>query len=154
MGRGWKALVLAIAAALASASLAAAKEHAPPRKSAHVKRVGRRALPPDYARFARQRGAHIYAGRGDSPWRGRDYGYASLEGDPESGYGFYNLPPQVRVGAWRYNMRHRGPNPVLFAMAADAARYDYWAPPNRSYVYGVYSPFDGVGTPFFAGFYQ
>lgn len=42
--------------------------------------------------------------------------------------------------------------PVLFAIAADAARYNYWIPGNRDYVYDVFNPYDGVGTPFFGGY--
>ena len=53
-------------------------------------------------------------------------------------------------------MRHQRPpwqNPVLFAIAADAARYNYWVPANQGYRYGVFNPVDGVGTPFFGGYY-
>jgi len=35
-------------------------------------------------------------------------------------------------------------NPVLFAIAADAARYNYWIPTDQqSYHYGI-QPYDGV----------
>jgi hypothetical protein len=47
---------------------------------------------------------------------------------------------------WRYRLRHQRPpwqNPVLFAITADAARYRY----------GVFDPVEGVGTPFFGGYY-
>jgi hypothetical protein len=84
-------------------------------------------------------------------------GYVSLVGDPDSGLGFYPLPLKYRIGAWRYHLMHRRPwwdNPVLFAIAADAARYNYWVPANRDYVYGVFNPYDGVGTPFFGGYYD
>jgi len=80
-----------------------------------------------------------------------------LAGDPESGFGFYPLPIHYRIGAWRYRVSHQRPpwqNPVLFAIAADAARYNYWIPTDQqSYHYGVFNPYDGVGTPFFAGYY-
>ncbi len=46
------------------------------------------------------------------------------------------MPPRdaagrYRIGAWRYRLTHRRPywqTPVLFAIAADAARYNYWIP--------------------------
>jgi hypothetical protein len=44
-------------------------------------------------------------------------------------------------------------HPVLFAIAEDAARYNYWVPANQGYRYGVFNPVDGVGTPFFGGYY-
>lgn len=97
-----------------------------------------------------------YLPRGAS---GRGRGYAELVGDPHSGFGFYPLPMRYRVGAWRHHMRHRGEPPwirngVIYAMMADAARYNwYWSTPIDDYRYGVYSAFDGLGTPYFAGFY-
>ncbi len=97
-----------------------------------------------------------YLPRGAS---GYGRGYTELVGDPDSGLGFHPLPLRYRVGAWRHHMRHRGEPPwirngVIYAMMADAARYDwYWSTPIDAYRYGVYSPFDGVGTPYFAGFY-
>ncbi len=87
---------------------------------------------------------------------GRGAGFADLVGDPDSGLGFYPLPARYRIGARRYRLRHERPpwqNPVLFAIAADAARYSYWIPANREYRYGVFNPYDGLGTPFFAGYY-
>jgi hypothetical protein len=89
-------------------------------------------------------------------WRGHRTGFADLVGDPESGLGFYPLPVQYRIAARRYRLSHRRPpwqNPVYFAMMADAARYNYWLPANREYAYGIYNPYDGVGTPFFPGYY-
>ncbi len=82
--------------------------------------------------------------------------FVALVGDPDSGLGFYPLPIRYRIGAWRYRLRHRRPpwqNPVLFAIAADAARYNYWIPADQGYRYGVFNPVDGVGTPFFGGYY-
>lgn len=84
--------------------------------------------------------------------------YVNLVGDPRSGLGFYPLPPQIRAGAERYRWRTARPpwaNPVHQAVAADAARYWYWVPTEAtSYRYGVFDPNDGVGTPFFAGYYS
>jgi hypothetical protein len=80
-----------------------------------------------------------------------------LAGNAQSGYGFYPLPYQVRLGAWRYRQRlAHAPwqNGVLFAMAADAARYGYSIPGSTPYRSGVYNPIDGVGTPFFGGYYS
>ncbi|MGQ0446416.1 MAG: hypothetical protein ACT4O2_15155 [Beijerinckiaceae bacterium] len=88
--------------------------------------------------------------------RGRGGHFVALVGDPGSGLGFYPLPIRYRLGAWRYRLTHRRPywqNPVLFAIAADAARYNAWIPGNRGYRYGVFNPVDGVGTPFFGGYY-
>ncbi|MBO0733094.1 MAG: hypothetical protein J2P49_01985 [Methylocapsa sp.] len=79
-----------------------------------------------------------------------------LVGDPGTGLGFYALPLKYRIGAWRYRLRHPRPwwsNPVLFAIAADAARYNYWIPANRDYLYGVFNPYEGAGTPYFGGYY-
>jgi hypothetical protein len=88
--------------------------------------------------------------------RGHRTRFAALVGDPESGLGFYPLPMRYRIGAWRYRLRNPRPywqNPVLSAMAADAVRCNAWIPADRGYVCGVYNPIDGVGTPFFAGYY-
>jgi len=88
--------------------------------------------------------------------RGRTGRFVALVGDPDSGLGFYPLPIKYRIGAWRYRVSHRRPpwqNPVLFAIAADAARYNYWVPANEGYRYGVFDPVEGVGTPFFGGYY-
>ncbi|WP_395696826.1 hypothetical protein [Methylocella sp.] len=84
-------------------------------------------------------------------------GYAPLVGDPGSGLGFYALPNGVRAGAARYAARgERNPlsNPVRFAIMADSLRAQPWGPvANTPYRYGVFNPNDGVGTPFFAGWY-
>jgi hypothetical protein len=84
-------------------------------------------------------------------------GYTDLVGDPDTGLGFYALPLKYRIGAWRYRLTHRRPwwdNPILFAIAADAARYNYLVLPNHDYIYGVYSPYDGLGSPYFGGYYD
>lgn len=84
-------------------------------------------------------------------------GFAPLVGDPGTGLGFHALPGEVRFRAARYAARAARPpwqNPVRFAIMADAARYDTWLPvANTGYRYGVFNPNDGVGTPFFAGWY-
>jgi len=96
---------------------------------------------------------HVYAHRGVS----RGHGYAALVGDPGGGLGFYPLPYQYRVGAWRYHMRTWRPeeNPVIQAAQDQAIRYYGWGDPTPadSYRYGVYNPIEGVGSPFFAGYY-
>jgi hypothetical protein len=89
-------------------------------------------------------------------------GYVDLVGDRESGYGFYPLPEPFRAGAarYRYRLAHRyyGPygNPLQQAVIDDAVRSWSWAPASAvyGYRYGVFDPIDGVGTPFFAGYYS
>lgn len=89
--------------------------------------------------------------------RRRGAGFVALVGDPGTGLGFHALPLRYRIAAARYRARNERPpwlNPVRFAVMADAARYDYWLPvANAGYRYGVFNPNDGVGTPFFAGYY-
>jgi hypothetical protein len=151
MGRGCKAGIFAIISAIALASVAAApasaKAHHPSRQAkgfrTYIHGLGH--------------GGIAYARRARRAPQGRGLGYANLVGDPESGLGFYALPLEYRIAAWRYRLTHRRPwwhNPVLFAIAADAARYYYWIPANRDYVYGVFNPYEGVGTPFFGGYYR
>jgi hypothetical protein len=150
MRRGWKAGVLAIVTVFAFASYAAAKAPSPSKGSTHERRV---MLPRSYIRSLK---------RGE--WRGltarRTHGrgnhFVALVGDPDSGLGFYPLPNRYRLGAWRYRLAHQRPywqNPVLFAIAADAVRYNDWIPANQGYRYGVFDPVEGVGTPFFGGYY-
>ncbi|MEW6438938.1 MAG: hypothetical protein AB1508_17410 [Pseudomonadota bacterium] len=85
--------------------------------------------------------------------------YQELVGDPHGGVGFYPLPYQYRVGAWRYHMRNAPPPwavpPVIAAARAQAVEnYSWQMPtPDSAYSYGVYNPVDGVGSPFFAGYY-
>ncbi len=153
MRRGWKAWIVAIVASFALAPAAGAQVPARSKAAAH------HPLPAGPLRTGRsvwhEGGRIVYA---PGP-RGRSHrtGFADLVGDPDSGLGFYALPIQYRVGAWRYRMRNERPpwlNPIRFAIAADAARYNYWLPvgPN-GYRYGVFNPNDGVGSPFFAGYY-
>ncbi|MHB8886810.1 MAG: hypothetical protein ACYC5H_17335 [Methylovirgula sp.] len=144
------AWVIAIATAFAFASAASVTAASAKPRHHHV------AKHHHFHKFRHVRHHVGYLPRGASE-HGR--GYTELVGDPQSGLGFYPLPFRYRVGAWRHHMRHRGEPPwirngIFYAMMADSVRYaDYWATPINSYRYGVYSPFDGVGTPYFAGFY-
>ncbi len=97
--------------------------------------------------------------------RGHGRGYTALVGDSESGLGFYPLPQGIRDGAARYRLTHSygGPygygrygNALQQAVTDDAVRSWSWTPTSavNGYRYGVYDPIDGVGTPFFAGYYS
>ncbi|MGH6829737.1 MAG: hypothetical protein ACREDG_01100 [Methylocella sp.] len=156
MRRGWTAGVLAIVTAFALAPDAAAKAPSPSKGHHHYRHVSAKA-PRTYIRGLGHGGGIAYARRAHWAPRGQGRGFVNLVGDPGSGLGFYALPLKYRIGAWRYRLTHRRPwwdNPVLFAIAADAARYNYWIPANRGYAYGVFNPYDGVGTPFFGGYYS
>jgi hypothetical protein len=144
-----KACVLAIVTVLAPVSDGAAKAPSSSKGSMHERVM----LPHSYIRSLR-RGEW----RGLSARRtlGRGNHFVALVGDPDSGLGFYPLPNRYRLGASRYRLAHQRPywqNPVLFAIAADAARYNDWIPANQGYRYGVFDPVEGVGTPFFGGYY-
>ncbi len=153
MRLGWKVWVLAIVTTFACASYV-------PAQAAPVKRhVHHRHARLHHGYVGTRRHGHVaYAPRA-YPY-GRGSGYAELVGDPESGVGFYPLPFRYRVGAWRYHMREASLPPwirngVLFAMVADAARYDYFfVTPVNDYKLGVYSPYEGWGTPYFPGWYE
>ncbi len=86
-------------------------------------------------------------------------GFAALVGDRSSGLGFYPLPWQYRVGAWRARQRQAMESyyAVHSAVAADATGYDYLFPGGGGYGlthhHGVFNPVDGYGSPFFAGYY-
>ncbi|WP_152428375.1 hypothetical protein [Methyloferula stellata] len=86
--------------------------------------------------------------------------YVDLVGDRKSGLGFYPLPASIQAGAERYRLAHSyyGPygNPVQQAVIDDSVRSWAWTPTSavNGYRYGVYDPIDGVGTPFFAGYYS
>ncbi len=84
--------------------------------------------------------------------RRRGY-YAPLVGDRGSGFGFYPLPWVYRVGAWRYRQRRaiEAQNAIRFAVASQAI-YSYVFPSDDNR-HGVFNPYDGYGTPFFAGYY-
>ncbi len=142
MRRGWKVWVLAIVTTFAFAPAVAAQAPSPSKRTVYYRQVSGR-LHHNYIRSLGRRGGRV--------------GYArNLVGNPDSGLGFDPLPIKYRIGAWRYRLTHRRPywqNPVLFAIAADAARYNYWIPGNQDYVYGFFNPYDGVGTPFFGGYY-
>jgi hypothetical protein len=153
MRRGWKVWVLAIVSTFAYTSVVSAQVQSRKSVHSHYRQESHRQVSgPHYRTTLRSIGprGHIYT-------TGRRGHYIDLAGDPESGYGFYPLPVRYRIGAWRYRVSHQRPpwqNPVLFAIAADAARYNYWIPTDQqSYHSGVFNPYDGVGTPFFAGWY-
>jgi hypothetical protein len=139
-----RGLVVAIVATFACASAAAAQQS----KGSHHRHV---ALHGGYV--GAMRPGAVYASPGH---------YTALVGDPGSGAGFYPLPYQYRVGAWRYRTQEQpplppwiNPNPVIAAAQAQAVRYYGWGDPTPAsdYRYGVYNPIDGVGSPFFAGYY-
>jgi len=143
MHRGLKAGVLAIVATLACASARAAQA----------------ASTGSHHRHAMQTGGYVGSLRPGVVYTSRGH-YAALVGDPGGGLGFYPLPYQYRVGAWRYRLRTApppwvNPNPVIAAAQAQAVRYYGWGDPTPAsdYRYGVYNPIDGVGSPFFAGYY-
>jgi hypothetical protein len=151
MRRVWMAWALAIVTAFACASAAAAQAHSRAVYHRHVNGTLHRS-------FIRSigYGSRLYGLRTHRVLRGRRTRFVALVGDSDSGLGFYPLPIRYRIGAWRYRVRRQRPpwqNPVLFAIAADAARYNYWVPANQGYRYGVFNPVDGVGTPFFGGYY-
>jgi hypothetical protein len=79
--------------------------------------------------------------------------FAELVGDPDSGMGFYPLPWVYRVGAWRARQRQaiNAYNDIRFAIMSQAI-YSYVFPYNDNRP-GVFNPYDGYGTPFFAGYY-
>lgn len=142
MRQSLKTGLLAAAVALIGLSGASAQTPKHPKAAAHRQAVA---------------GSHHHNARvGFAP--GMPGHYVNLVGDPRSGLGFYPLPPAIRAGAERYRWRTARPpwaNPVHQAVAADAARYWYWVPTEAtSYRYGVFDPNDGVGTPFFAGYYS
>lgn len=151
----WKACGLAILIAFAFASAGPAAAHSLRRGVHHshvrvlrhhvVRRVWHRH---GRVRYTRRRWHRVHR-----------HGFVRLVGDPRSGLGFYPLPYHQRVRAWRYRMRRRNlppwiENGVLFAIMADSARYNYaFATPIDSYKYGVFDPYAGLGTPYFAGYY-
>jgi hypothetical protein len=144
MHKGWAFSILAGALTLGMASAgaeAATKHHHP--HYASYRNVGGMSV-------GVIEPGHVYSKYGH---------YQEMASDRESGVGFYPLPYQYRVGAWRYRMRHAPPPwavpPVIAAAQAQAVRTYGWEmpTPDSAYAYGVYNPVDGVGTPFFAGYY-
>jgi hypothetical protein len=153
MCRGWNLSIVTIVAMFALTSQAAAQARSPVDQSAQYRKAHAQRHPYGHPPI----GLAYAAGRHGVP-HGHGHHYADLVGDPGSGLGFYPLPLKYRIGAWRYRLRNTPPpwdNPVLLAVAADAARYRYDLIPaaGHEYRYGVFSPYDGVGTPFFAGYY-
>ena len=144
MRKGWATLIFAGAMALAfsSAGADAATKHHHNRHHASHHGMG--------MSVGVMQPGHVYSKYGH---------YSELVGDPHGGVGFYPLPYQYRVGAWRYHMRHAPPPwavPPVIAAARDQAveTYSWEMPtPDDAYSYGVYNPVDGVGSPFFAGYY-
>jgi hypothetical protein len=157
MGRVKASTCIALVAALGLAAGADAK--APARAKRTTSAVtANPTLHRTSAMLPRQVRARVaYAPRAAGVARGRGTGFADLVGDPYSGYGFHPLPIEIRIAAARYRFVHRRfwwQNPVLAAMAADAIRNPCWIPAGQEYRCGVYNPIDGVGTPFFAGYYR
>jgi hypothetical protein len=136
----WQAGIVATAVALVCASTVAGGQAAPLKhRRAHVMHEGV-AFAPGTLRSSHGRGHH----------------YADLVGDPDSGYGFYPLPPAIRAAAWRYKVTHRVPpwqDPLYVAVASTAAGYHSYGPGSFSNAHSMFDPIDGVGTPFFAGYY-
>jgi hypothetical protein len=131
-----KKTTLAIIAAFALASPLQAAEHRAAHNHAAIK--GSAVL------YAHGRALH---------GRARSGHFADLVGDPDSGVGFYPLPWVYRVGAWRAHQRqaYNSYSAVRFAIMSQAM-YSYAFPYNDNRP-SVYNPFDGYGTPFFAGYY-
>lgn len=165
MGRVWTVGCLALAVALGWQPAVATKAPAPTKRTAVAAKASvahdRGSVSASRqvrARVASAPRAYVaHAPRAYGMTRGRRTGFADLVGDPDSGYGFYLLPPEIRMGAARYRFVHRRfwwQNPVLAAMAADALRNPCWIPAGQYYRCGVFNPIDGVGTPFFAGYYR
>jgi len=157
LARDRKLLCLAFIAAFAIATGAVAKAPAPAKRSAPAVTASS-TLSRGATHGPRQVRARVaYAPRAYRDLRGRGTGLADLVGDPRSGYGFHPLPIEVQIAAARYRFMHRRwpwQNPVLAAMAADAVRNPCYIPANQAYRCGVFNPIDGVGTPFFAGYYR
>ena len=159
MRMGWTAWVLAAVGAVAFASGAIAQTPRSHKAGAALKHASA-ASRHGYGRGSARVG---YAPGTAGARYGHGTHYTDLVGDRASGLGFYPLPANIRAGAARYRFVHqyRGPygygNPVQQATIDDAARYNYWLPPTSAvngYRYGVFDPIEGVGTPFFAGYYS
>lgn len=135
------AALLAIAASvlLIFAAPSKASEHVRGYNARHERRIAGTALVYAHGRVAhgRQRGGH----------------FAELVGDPDSGLGFYPLPWVYRAGAWRERQRHayNAYNDIRFAIMSQAIYSYAWPYDDRRP--GVFNPYDGYGTPFFAGYY-
>jgi hypothetical protein len=83
-------------------------------------------------------------------------GFVDLSQDSGSGAGFYPLPQPYRADARRHRaIQYAGErNAIGTAIASEAIGYDW----DEGYAFGnshgVFDPDDGVGTPFFAGYYN
>lgn len=83
-------------------------------------------------------------------------GFVDLSQDGGSGAGFYPLPAPYRRDARRQRaIEYAGERSAIgTAIASEAIGYDY----DEGYYFGnghgVFNPDDGVGTPFFAGYYD
>ncbi|ACK50698.1 hypothetical protein Msil_1752 [Methylocella silvestris BL2] len=114
---------------------------------------------------ARKRAAHKNHSGVAYAKQSRSTGYVDLSEDGASGAGFYPLPRQYRTGALheRQNrpIEYAGErNPIGFAIQSEAIGYDYdsGVPFGGGYAFSnshsVLDPIDGVGTPFFGGYYN
>ncbi len=86
-------------------------------------------------------------------------GFVDLSEDGASGAGFYPLPRQYRTGALQERRRRpaqyaAGPGAIATAVESEAIPYDFDEGYAFGHGHGVFSPMDGVGTPFFGGYYQ
>jgi hypothetical protein len=147
--RRWKAWVFTAVAILGFAPQAMAKT---PVNEASVHAAHKKPHSASQEGY-RRGGAHLGFAPAHKPH------YATLVGDPHSGLGFYQLPLKDRIGAARYHYYNQRPpwaNPVRQAVIADGVHYPYYWTPTAatSYHYGVFDPNDGVGTPFFGGYYN
>jgi hypothetical protein len=157
MGRVWTVACVALAAAFLMASDAAAKASLPSKRGPTYGKAGSTLQRGSSAAPRQVRSRVAYAPRAYGVTRGPRTVFADIVGDPDSGYGFYPLPPEVQYRAARYRAVHRRfwwQNPVVSAMAADAVRNPCFIPANQAYRCGVFNPIDGVGSPFFAGYYR
>lgn len=151
------AVLVAIAMTLTSVPDASAKSPQRAKKTATYGKASAKTQRAAKPKQKNVRGHLAYAPAPHTPRKGRKGGFADLVGDSNSGYGFYALPPEIRIAATRYRQaygRSWWRNPVLSAMAADAIRMPCFIPADRAYRCGVFNPIDGVGTPFFAGYYR
>lgn len=82
-------------------------------------------------------------------------GFVDLSGDDGSGAGFYALPRPYREDARRDRAARAadGKSAIGAALASEAVGDEF----DEGYVFGnshsVFNPVDGVGTPFFGGYY-
>lgn len=83
-------------------------------------------------------------------------GYVDLSQDSQSGAGFYPLPQPYRAAARRQRaVQYAGERSAIgTAIASEAIGYDYDEGYAFGHGHGVFNPIDGVGTPFFAGYYD